>query len=203
MARSSPLQVGITGGIGAGKSIASKIFAILGVPIYDADSQAKSLMNADSQLKSQISSLLGAEAYQNDSIDRAWVAKKVFSNRSLLDQLNALVHPAVGRDYQQWVEANLSKSVLIKEAALLFETGLAEQMDQVIVVSAPEEMRISRVLSRDKHRSQSDVEAILKNQMSEEEKVAKANFVILNDEKQSVIQQVLSIHAELLSQVSG
>lgn len=193
-------QVGITGGIGSGKSIVSKVFGLLGVPVYDADSRAKLLMATDPILKKQITNLLGAQAYRDQEINRAWISKRVFSDRSLLDQLNGLVHPKVGSDYLRWIASNTNEPIIIKEAALMYETGLAKQMDKVIVVSAPETLRISRVVTRDIHRSKSDVEAIIGNQLPEAEKIAQADFVVTNDESVMIIPQVLKIHHELLAQ---
>lgn len=198
---SSVLQVGITGGIGSGKSIVSKIFQILKVPVYDADARAKSLMSKDDFLRSQIISLLGREAYDGQLINRSWIAKRVFNDKSLLDQLNSLVHPAVARDYRYWVSTHTDRPMIIKEAALLFETGLDKQLDRVIVVFAPESMRIERVLKRDSHRTRSDVEAIIRNQQAEEEKIAKADFIIANDEKEPVIIQVLEVRQKILAEV--
>jgi dephospho-CoA kinase len=193
-----PLQVGITGGIGAGKSVVSKVFSLLGVPVYDADSRAKFLMAEDANLKIQISSLLGSEAYSNQTINRVWIAQKVFSDKNLLAALNGLVHPAVAKDYEEWVKNHEICAVVLKEAALLFESGSAQLLDRVIVVSAPIDLRISRVLKRDLHRTEADIRAIIKNQMPEELSLAKADLVIHNDEQTGIINQVLKIHQSLL-----
>ena len=173
----------------------------MGVPVFDADSRAKSLMNTNEALKADIASLLGEGAYSKGEINRSWVAKKVFADPSLLSSLNGLVHPAVGKDYDRWVGIHSHHPILLKEAALLFETGLAQKLHQVVVVVAPLEMRILRVLNRDKHRSRSDIEAIIANQSPDAEKIKFAHFVIHNDEKHGVIPQVLNLHQQLLSKL--
>lgn len=192
-----PLQIGITGGIGAGKSLVCRIFGILGVPVYDADSRAKSVMTTDGILMNQIQKEFGLLSYHKDgSVDREYLAKAVFSDEEKLKKLNALIHPRVALDYEQWVEKQKSKYVL-KEAALLFEAKSDKVLDKIIVVSAPEELRIKRVLQRDSHRTEQQIKDIIRNQLSEEEKIKRADFVMLNDEKKLLIPQVLELHSVL------
>ena len=199
MSSNSPLLVGITGGIGAGKSIVSRIFEILGIPKYDADSRAKILMNSDSQLRKSITLLFGTEAYKDDHLNRQFIAAKAFENKSLLTQLNELVHPVVGSDFKLWVKKQ-STPYILKEAALLFESDSYKSLDKIITVTAPEAIRIERVMSRD-GRSKDQVKSIISNQMSEEEKADRSDYVIANDDKQMVIPQILSIHSDLMDNV--
>lgn len=195
-----PLQVGITGGIGSGKSLVSRIFQCLGISVYDADSRAKSLMTTDGILISQIRKVFGDLSYHADgSLNRKYLGESVFNNPEQLQTLNKLVHPRVGEDYRQWVEENGRETYVIKEAALLFEAGSAKALDKIIVVCAPEDVKVSRVLKRDPHRSEADVRAIIQNQMPDEEKRKRANYVIFNDDSQLVIPQVLSLHQQFLS----
>ena len=196
---SSPLKVGITGGIGTGKSIISRIFSVLEIPIYDADSSAKWLMNNEPSIRKKVIDLFGARAYNEKGLDRTWISSQTFNNKDKLSQLNALVHPAVGRDYMDWVRSSTSPYT-IKEAALLYESGSYKQLDKVIVVSAPEELRIERVLKRDSHRKKGDIEAIIKNQWPQQKKVEVADLTIINDGQSMVIPQVLSIHEKLLAE---
>jgi len=192
----TPLQIGITGGIGSGKSLVCAIFATLGVPVYDADRHAKSLMTTDGILVSQIKKEFGDLAYHPDgSLNRTYLAQHVFSNEARLEILNGLVHPRVGVHYQNWVSTQVGKSYVLKEAALLFESGSWQQLDRIIVVSAPVDVREKRVLQRDKHRTADQFREIVARQLPEEEKVARADYVIINDDATPVLPQVLRLHA--------
>jgi dephospho-CoA kinase len=195
-----PLQVGITGGIGSGKSLICRIFQCLGVSIYDADSRAKSLMTTDGILVSQIRKEFGDLAYHADgSLNRKYLGETVFNDQEKLESLNNLVHPRVGEDYRQWLEENSREVYVLKEAALMFEAGSYKALDKIIVVYAPEDLKVSRVLGRDLHRSEEDVRAIIKNQMPDETKLKQADHIIFNDDSQLVIPQVLSLHQQFLS----
>jgi dephospho-CoA kinase len=196
----NPLQIGITGGIGAGKSLICRIFHCLGIPVYDADGHAKELMTTDVILVSNIKKEFGELSYNtNGSLNRNYLSKTVFNDDVKLKKLNKLVHPRVGEDYKRWVERNENYHYLIKEAALLFEAGSDKLLDKVVVVHAPEVLRIQRVLSRDPQRSEDQVRAIISNQMSEEEKMERADFIINNDEKELLIPQVVKLHHQFLS----
>ena len=194
-------MVGITGGIGAGKSIVSKVFQTLDIPKYDADSRAKVLMNSNPELVKSISLLFGQEAYKNDHLNRQYIAAKAFENKGLLTQLNELVHPAVANDFNEWVDQQTAPYVL-KEAALLFESGSFESLDQMITVTAPKDIRIKRVMARD-GRTEYQVKSIIINQMSEGEKANRSDYVIENDDENMVIPQVLEIHSTLMQNISG
>jgi len=192
-----PLLVGMTGGIGAGKSICSKIFQILQVPVYYADPMAKKLMH-DDPLKSSIKELFGPKSFKNEKLDNVHIGRIAFANPDKLKQLNSIVHPAVKQDFELWAK-NQHNNYVMKEAALLFESGSYEELDKVIVVTAPVELRIQRVLGRDKHRTKQDILNIMDKQWPEEEKVRLSDYVIYNDESLSVIRQVMEIHKSIFS----
>jgi dephospho-CoA kinase len=196
----TPLQIGITGGIGSGKSLVCRIFQILGAPVYDADSRAKDLMTTDGILISRIKKEFGELSYRQDSsLNREYLGEKVFKDAERLKVLNGLVHPRVAEDYTQWVGHHQQAPYVIKEAALLFEAGSYKTLDKVIVVHAPSSVRIKRVLSRDKHRTEAQVREIMKNQLPDEDTLARADFIIRNDESQLVITQVLDLHHQFLA----
>lgn len=198
-----PLKIGITGGIGAGKSIICRIFSTIGVSVYDADSRAKWLMNNDPELQKKIIEIFGEDAYKDGLLNRAQIAKIAFKAPDLLQKLNNLVHPRVGNDYQQWVQAHAAEAYTLKEAALLLEAGSYKELDKIIVVSAPEKIRTERVLTRDTHRTPEDVQNIMNKQWTEEEKLQYADFVIKNDGTELVIPQVMKIHQQLMKQAGG
>jgi dephospho-CoA kinase len=190
-----PVQIGITGGIGSGKSLVCRIFHVLGVPVYDADSRAKKLMTTDGILINQIKKEFGTLSYYEDGTpNRELLGKNVFNNPEMLAKLNSLVHPRVALDYNQWTQEQSGVKYCLKEAALLFEAGSYQSLDKIIVVAAPDELRIKRVLQRDRHRNRADVEKIINNQMPQEEKIKKADFVINNNETELVVPQVLKLH---------
>ena len=194
-----PIQVGITGGIGSGKSLICRIFSCLGIPVYDADSRAKILMTTDRILVDQIRKEFGNLSYHKDGTLNKEHLRRVFSDPLKVKKLNALVHPRVGTDYDQWVAQHSEKKYVIKEAALLIESGSADKLDHLVIVFAPEGLRIKRVLIRDPQRTQEEVENIIRNQMDEKRKMEKADSVILNDESRLVIPQVLELHKRLIS----
>jgi len=160
-----PLQVGVTGGIGSGKSLICRIFAIVGAPVYDADSHAKELMTTDGILISQIKKEFGELSFLNDgTLNRSYLGKEVFSDAGKLERLNNLVHPRVAEDYEEWVKKNRETSYVVKEAALLIEARSYLTLDKLIVVSAPENIRVKRVLQRDRHRTEKQVYEVIGNQ---------------------------------------
>ena len=192
------LHVGITGGIGSGKTTVCKIFKILGIPVYYSDERAKWLMERQASLVEGILGLLGQEAYTAEgTLNRAWISGKVFGNPGLLSQLNALVHPAVAQDGLDWQERQTGCAYTLKEAALLFESGSYLLLDKTIVVTAPLELRIKRVMDRDGVSRQA-VQERIDQQMPEENKVKKADYVIFNDGERLLIPQVLAIHQALI-----
>ncbi|WP_297336587.1 dephospho-CoA kinase [Algoriphagus sp.] len=192
-----PKRVGITGGIGSGKSTVAKIFEILGIPIYHADDRAKFLMNHNPAVKAQIQAHFGKESYlEQGTINREFLAKTVFSDPEKVKLINGIVHPAVGQDFENWANQQTSPYVL-KEAALLFEIGGEEKLDAVITVSSPLKIRINRILLRDTHRTLEQVNQIIDQQLPDEIKNEKADFVIKNKDNTLLIPQVLAIHQKL------
>lgn len=196
-------SVGITGGIGSGKSLVCKIFSILGVPIYTSDERAKWLLAHDESLKKQVIHAFGEKAYDlQGKPDRSYLANVIFNDEQSRQLLNKLVHPRVGEDYQNWRILHADSPYTLKEAALLFETGSHQQLDKMINISAPESLRIRRVLLRDKQRDKKQIEAIMKQQWSDKQREQMADFTISNDEKSLLIPKVLRLHQQLLKLVS-
>ncbi|WP_346771251.1 dephospho-CoA kinase [Hymenobacter sp. YC55] len=191
------LRIGITGGIGSGKSIVCRLFQVLGAPVYDSDARAKWLMGHDTLLRDELTAAFGPATFDaTGQLDRVYLARVAFADPAQLARLNALVHPAVGRDFEAWSNARQVEGYryLLKEAALLYESGAYQQLDQIITVFAPQPVRQARVLRRDPHRTLDDVLAIIGKQMSEEEKVQRAEHVVYNDDEQLLIPQVLALH---------
>ncbi len=189
------MKIGITGGIGSGKSIVCEIFKVLGIPIYNADAKAKWLTNNDLQLRKEIKELLGRQAYDaNGMYSRKWVAEQVFANPDLLKQLNMLIHPRVFEDTARWVEQNQNAPYLIKEAALMNRAGEGNDLDKVVLVSAPLDLKIERIKKRDPQRSLDEIRAIINRQKSEAEFQEIADFEIINDDQMMVIPQVLKLN---------
>ncbi|WP_353484522.1 dephospho-CoA kinase [Haliscomenobacter sp.] len=190
-------HLGITGGIGSGKTTVCKIFETLGIPVYYADDRAKYLMSHDPVLIAGIIELFGVEAFlEPHLLNRAHIAQVAFNDKEKLNQLNALVHPAVAQDGLNWQAAQHNAPYTLKEAALLFESGSYRTLDKIIVVAAPLELRIQRVMERDRAKRE-EVEARISKQMPEAEKVRLADFVINNDEKNLLIPQVMAIHSKI------
>ncbi len=190
-----PFSVGVTGGIGSGKTLVTQLFSILKVPIYNADDRARELMN--NQLVHLITSTFGSDSYVDGKINRTYLATKVFSNKKELEKLNAIVHPAVALDFKNWLQVYLKAKYIIKEAALLVETGSYKQLDKLIVVTSPRQLRIDRIKLRDSFRSEKEIENIISNQTSDAEKIKLADFLITNDEKKLLITQVLEIDKKI------
>lgn len=186
------LQIGITGGIGAGKTVVCNIFSRMGIPVYNADERARELMTSDPVLINKIKEKFGPASYNRNELNRVYLARHVFNDREKLSLLNSLVHPVVGRDYQAWSEKQEAE-FLLKEAALLFETGSYRDLDKNILVYASESTRMARILKRDPHRSEKDVEAIMGNQMPEEEKKQLADLILFNDDNSLLLPQALRV----------
>ena len=191
------LKVGLTGGIGSGKSLVAGIFEVLGIPVYYADEAAKRLQNSDPELKAKIIDLLGSGAYLEGRLNRKYISDIVFGDQEKLNQLNALVHPATIRDAENWLKSQ-DAAYAIKEAALIFESGSQRDLDYVIGVSAPETLRIKRTVERDGI-SPDEVMKRMGSQITDRVKMRLCHFVIYNDEKQLLIPQVLAIHQKLIS----
>ena len=189
------LRVGLTGGIGSGKTIVARIFESLGVPVYNADEAAKRIMVERPALKEAIIDKFGPESYTNGELNRAHLSKIVFSDKEKIDWLNALIHPATIEDANKWMQQQNAPYV-IKEAALLFESGAASELDYIIGVTAPENLRIQRVIKRD-HSDPSQVKKRIDLQLEESLKQKLCDFTIVNDESSPLLSQILKIDQEL------
>ena len=195
------LKAGITGGIGSGKSIVARVFNNLGIPVYNADTAAKRLMESDPALIDSIKKLFGNQAYSGSSLNRAYIAGIVFKDKEKLRLLNELVHPATIRDGEAWMNLQ-STPYALKEAALIFESGAQSQLDIVIGVTAPLHLRIHRVMQRDLI-SRDEVLKRMENQISDTIKMRLCNYVINNDDRQLVVPQVLKIHEAILLSIAA
>jgi len=191
------LNIGLTGGIGSGKSTVAKIFETLGIPVYYADEAARTLMNTDTGIISAVKKYFGEESYVNGELNRPFIASQVFTDNYKLDLLNSITHPATIADAKKWMQKQTAP-YSIKEAALIFESGSAEGLDYVIGVYAPVTLRIKRVMDRDKT-SREEVLKRMGRQLNEEMKMKLCDFVITNDEQHLVIPQVLELHQKFLS----
>lgn len=195
--KSFMLKVGLTGGIGSGKTTVAQIFKVLGVPVYNSDEEAKRLMDEDGNLKSQIRKAFGEESYSEGKLDRKYLASQVFNNSGKIELLNSFVHPATIEDAAEWMKRQKSPYI-IKEAALIFESGSDRFLDKVIGVSAPLDLRISRTMKRNGI-SKEEVLNRMELQMDEAEKLSRCDYIIFNDEEQMLIPQVLSLHERFLN----
>lgn len=192
------LRIGITGGIGSGKSTVAHIFNVLGIPVYSSDDAAKRLMNEDQELKNNILKSFGKESYSNGKLNRKYLAEQAFKDRTKIELLNSLVHPATIKDAAGWMEKQTAPYV-IKEAALIFESGSDKFLDAVIGVQSPLSLRIERTMKRN-NVAAADIEARIKLQMDEDEKMALCDYIIVNDEQQMLIPQVLLLHQKFLKE---
>jgi len=195
------IKVGITGGIGSGKTTVCRIFEVLGVPVYNADERAKVLVQSDRQIIQAVKNLLGASVYdEHNKLDRKKVAGIIFTFPELLDKYNGIIHPAVMEDAAHWLSRHQNFDYTLIEAALLFETGMHKSLDIVITVSAPERLKIERTVKRD-HISEAEVLARMENQWDEKDRIKLSDYIIYNDGNTPLIRQVLRIHRELIQLV--
>jgi dephospho-CoA kinase len=195
------LKVGLTGGIGSGKSTVAKVFELLGVPVYYADAASKRLYHTDKQLMAEIKRHFGEEMYTGDRLNRAKLAAVVFNDPKKLELLNRLAHPPTIRDAEQWMQRQNAPYV-IKEAALLFESGSVSGLDYIIGVYAPTHLRIKRTMDRDGV-SHEEVLARMDRQIDEDIKIRLCDFVITNNEQELVILQVIRLHEQLLKMAAA
>ena len=189
--------VGLTGGIGSGKSTVAAMFKELDVPVYNSDDRAKYLMNTSIEIKEKLIALLSDKAYENGQLNRPFIAEKVFNDSELLANLNGIVHPVVRQDFLDWVKEQ-DACYVIQETALLFENNSQNLYDRIIVVTAPKELRISRVLDRD-NSTREQVLARINNQLDDEIKIKSSNFVIENIDLERTSSIVLQVHASILT----
>lgn len=188
--------VGLTGGIGSGKTTVAKMFQALGVPIYIADEEAKKLMNTSKVLKRQLTNLFGKQAYVENELNRPFIADIIFKNESYLQKMNAIVHPKVVAHFKKWASKQHTEYI-IKEAAILFENNGYKQCDFVITVTAPKDAKIVRLLKRE-FTTKEKIEAVMNNQWPDEAKVKLSHYVIDNITIKNTKEQVLKIHHEIL-----
>jgi dephospho-CoA kinase len=192
------IKIGLTGGIGSGKSIVARIFEILGAPVYHADLEAKRLMNQYPDLIKKITELLGHSAYIEGRLDSRYVASMVFNDPEMLEKLNQLVHPAVRIDFENWALQHSHSAYIMEEAAILFESGHFKYFDFNLLVSADEELRIKRVMLRDSV-TRDSVVSRMKQQMPDSEKLKKSDFVIYNNENDLILEKVINLHNKFIS----
>jgi dephospho-CoA kinase len=190
-------KVGLTGGIGSGKTIIAKIFELLNVPVYYSDLRAKHILFNHPEVYRQLKTTFGNRVFTNNKIDKQKLAKIVFEESEQLKKLNRIIHPLVADDFEKWCTLHSDKLYIIKEAAILFESGAYRQMDEIICVTAPENIRIQRVIERDGV-SEKEVKERMKHQWTDSQRAEKSNYRIVNDETCLVIPQVLNIHQKLL-----
>ncbi len=197
-----PLLLGITGGIGSGKSTVCQLFSVLGIPVYNADERAKWIVSNDREIEKAITAIFGEEAFIQGKYNKAFIASVVFNSQEKLKELNHIIHPAVGRDFERWVLTNGQKSpYLVKEAALLFDSGSGKNLDYIAVVHAPDDLRIQRVKQRDPQRDESQIKSIIANQMSQEEMIKRASFLIDNSGSLLLIPQIIALNSSILSNI--
>lgn len=192
------LKLGITGGIGSGKTTVCKLFELLGIPVYFSDEESKKLLTEDLTVKHQVLALFGNTILDEEkNIDRKKLASIVFNNKEQLEKLNAILHPAVGVHFEEWLKKQKTPYIL-KEAAILFESGAYKQVDKIVTVVAPLELKIQRTMKRDGS-SKEAITSRMQLQLPDEEKIKRSDFVIQNDEQTLLIPQVLAIHSTLIN----
>ena len=191
------LKIGLTGGLGSGKTTVAAIFEVLNVPVYYADDASKRLLNENPDIKKAVVNAFGQESYINGMPDRKYLARIVFNNQEKLAKLNSILHPSTLADAANWIKKQNSPYI-IKEAALLFESGSNKSLDYVIGIKAPLDLRLQRAIKRDSI-SEKEVMSRIDSQMNEEEKLKSCDFIIVNDEEQLLIPQVVKLHQQLLA----
>ena len=192
------LKIGITGGIGSGKSMVCNIIEAIGYPVYHADVEAKKILNTDADVIGAVMSLFGSEVYVSGELQRHKIAALVFENKELLHKLNAIVHPAVQEHFNGWLDQYTHKNLVFKEAAIMFESGAYKQMDKIIAVWAPKDLRISRVCTRDGLLPE-QVQKRIDNQMHEDELLKRSDYIIYNEHDKLIVPQLFDIIENLKS----
>ena len=186
-----PKLIGITGGIGAGKSTVSTICKHLGFKVYNSDQRAKEIVSEDSIIKKKLISFFGNNIYKNGVLDRKFLSDKIFNDKSSLQQINSIIHPAVKKDFNSWIINNSNEKILFKESALLFESGAYKELDKIILIVSDKNLRVSRVLNRDQKRSKKEIESIIDKQIQEAEAIKYADIVIDNNHKKMLLPSVI------------
>ena len=195
------IVVGLTGGIGSGKTTISNCFKSFGIPIYIADVEAKALMNRSKVIKRKLTQLFGKSAYIDGHLNRTYLASKIFNDKTMLKKMNAIVHPKVASHFKHWLKKQ-EAPYIIKEAAIIFENNLEKQYNYIITVVADEDLRINRVIKRD-DASRDKIKSIIRNQLPDEVKIKKSDFVITNNDLNSAKQQAIAIHEEILHLINS
>lgn len=186
-----PKLIGITGGIGAGKSTVSTICKHLGFKVYNSDQRAKEIVFEDSTIKKKLISFFGNNIYKNGVLDRKFLSDKIFNDKSSLQQINSIIHPAVKKDFNCWVTNNSNEKILFKESALLLESGAYKELDKIILIVSDKNLRVSRVLNRDQNRSKKEIESIIDKQIDEVDAIKYADIVIDNNHKKMLLPSVI------------
>jgi dephospho-CoA kinase len=195
------MKIGITGGIGAGKTSVCRVFNVLGIPVFYADTEARTIMDMDSNVKSKIISITGKDLFAGGSLDRAELAKMIFTDKNLLNKVNDIVHPVVVNQFLIWADSQDAPYVII-ETAIIFESGTSKLVDKIITVIAPEEERIERVIQRNDLTREQVLDRI-RNQMNDDERLKQSDYVIDNSENEMIIPVILKIHDELLHKIKS
>lgn len=190
------IRIGITGGIGSGKSVVSKILSLLNIPIYLSDDEAKRLTATDETIRRELTDLLGDELYQGGILNKQKLANYLFASSENAEKINAIIHPQVKQDFCRWCTRHSSSPFVAMESAILFESGFDSEVDVVVMVYAPQEVRIQRAMMRDAV-SRTQIEQRIKRQMDDEAKRSKAHYVLINDDKTALIPQVLQLLVSL------
>jgi len=196
----SALKIGVTGGIGAGKTSVCRVFSVLGIPVFSADTEAREVMDIDTGIILRINTIAGKNLYVNGSLDRTELARLIFNNNKLLEKVNSLVHPVVFSRFREW-EKRQSSPYVIMEAAILFESGASQVVDRVITVVAPMEERVGRVIHRS-NLTREQVMERMRNQMSDNERISQSDYTIYNSENDMIIPAVLDIHEDILKYIN-
>ena len=196
----SALKLGVTGGIGAGKTSVCRVFSVLGIPVFSADTEAREVMDIDTGIILRINTIVGKNLYLKGSLDRAELARLIFNNNKLLEKVNSLVHPVVFSRFNEW-EKKQSSPYVIMEAAILFESGASKVVDRVVTVVAPMEERVGRVIHRNNLTREKVIE-IIRNQMSDTERISQSDYTIYNSENDMIIPAVLNIHEDILKYIN-
>jgi dephospho-CoA kinase len=199
--RGPALKLGVTGGIGSGKTSVCKVFGVLGIPVFSADTVAREVMDIDTGIILRINTIAGKNLYVNGSLDRSELAKLIFNNNKLLEKVNSLVHPVVFSRFREW-QKNQPAPYVILESAILFESGSPEVVDRIITVVAPIEERVSRVIQRNKL-SREQVMERMKNQMTDSQRIKHSDYIIQNSEDDMIIPAVLKIHEDILKFINS
>ncbi len=190
------LKLGVTGGIGSGKTTVCRVFAVLGIPVFSADAEAKRIQESDRKLQKEINRLAGKDLFTSGKLDRSELARLIFNDKDLLEKVNSVVHPAVFKYFREWA-AGQDSPYSVMEAAILFESGASRMMDRIVTVVTPIEERIERLVNGNKF-TREQIIGRIKNQIDDESRITKSDYVIFNSENDMIIPAVLGIHEEML-----